>query len=351
MRRASIRSVALRLGSERRDNDWYRHHQPDLVARAEQAGLAKAFSLDGAATSSFDRAMAAHVSDPFRGATVRHVLAPGETCQGLELAAARAALAASGCDDVDLILCASWLPERFVPPGNAVFHAADLGTRAPAWNIETACSGAAACLQLAHGLVAAGLHRRILLITSSTNSRQARDTLAWISSDVAAAAVVEASDDGDGLLAAAMVNTAETNDVFIHDLVVEDHRAVVRMRVGDGGGARLRESTGGELVRETCLQAARQAGVSLDEIAWFAFSNPLAWSSRMACEALDVDPGRTIDLFPRLANVGAPFPLVHLHTAATERRLRPGDLVMIYTVGSTSSAGATLLRLGPLVTA
>ena len=71
----------------------------------------------------------------------------------------------------------------------------------------------------------------------------------------------------------------------------------------------------------------------------------------MACDALEIDPERTIDLFPRYANVGAPFPLVHLYAAAREGRVRAGDLVMIYTVGSTSSAGATVLRAGPMVTA
>jgi 3-oxoacyl-[acyl-carrier-protein] synthase-3 len=351
MMRASVRSVAVRLGSERRDNAWLRQHQPELVAKAEEAGLARAFSLDGEARGSFDRAMEAYVADPFRGATQRYVLGPGQTCLGLERAAAEAALAAAGSPEVDLILCTSWLPERFVAPGNAVYHAAALGTSAPAYNVETACSGTSACLQLAHGLIAAGLHRRVLLIASSTNSRQARDTLAWISSDAAAAAVIEASPDGDGLLGAWMVNTAATNDVFVHDLVVDGDRAAVRMRVGDSGGARLREGSGGELVRAACLEAARRAGVDLDQIDYFAFNTPLAWFSRMACDALQIDAERTIDLFPRVANVGAPFPLVHLHAAAQAGRLRPGALVLIYTVGSTSSAGAVVLRMGPMVTA
>lgn len=346
---AAIRSLAVRLGSERRDNDWYRAHEPERVARAEEEGLARAFRLEGRAEGSFDRAMAAFVADPFRGATQRYVLAPGETCLGLELDAARAALAASGSDDVDLILCTSWLPERFVPPGNAVFHAAALGTTAPAYNVETACSGASACLQLAHGMISSGLHRRVLVIASSTNSRQATDTLGWISSDVAAAAVLEPGDDG--VLASSMVNTAPTNDVFINALEVEGGCAVVRMRVGPDGGARLRDSSGGELARATCLEAAARAGVGLDDIAYFAFSTPLAWFSRMCADALGVDPERTIDLFPRFANVGAPFPLVHLYTATREGRIRPGDLVMVYTVGSTSSAGAVVLRAGDWRTA
>jgi 3-oxoacyl-[acyl-carrier-protein] synthase-3 len=351
MIRAAVRAVAVQFRAERRTNDWYRAHQPDRVAKAEASGLARAFSIEGEATGSFDRAMAAYVADPFRGATTRFVLGPGETCLDLELRAARAALEASGDPSFDLLLCTSWLPERFVAPGNAVFHAAALGTQAPAYNVETACSGASACLQLAHGMVQSGLHRRVLCVASSTNSRQARGSLGWISSDVAAAVVVEGARDGEGLLGACMTNTAATNDVFVNELVVEDDRAVVRMRVGDHGAAALRQGSGAELVRATCLEALSRAGVRLDAIDYFAFSTPLAWSAQMSADALGVDPSRTIDLFARYANVGAPFPFVHLHEAARAGRIPPGALVLVFTVGSTSSAGAVVLRMGPMVTA
>ncbi len=350
MPHSTLRSLSVRLGGETRDNDWYRLHKADEVAAATERGLARAFqSSDGtAASAGFDAARAAYVADPFRGSQVRHVLAPGETCLGLELAAAEDALAAAGlrAAEIDLILVASWLPERFVAPGNAVFLARALGVEIPAWNIETACSSALALLQIADGLLASGAYRRILVVASSTNSRQTDDTLGWISSDAAAAAVIETPTGHDGLLGAFMTNTAATCGVFEHALEALDGRGVVRMRVGAEGARALRETSGPGLVTRCCAAAAELANIKIFDIKYFGFSTPLAWFSAMCADALSVDPARTLDLFPRLANVGAPFPLVNLYHALAEGRARAGDLVMFYTVGSVSSAGAAVMRLG-----
>ena len=101
-------------------------------------------------------------------------------------------------------------------------------------------------------------------------------------------------------------------------------------------------------MQRCCGAAAQRAGVGLAEIGYYGFSTPLAWFSRMCVDALGVDPARTLDLFPRLANVGAPFPFVNLYHALAEGRARAGDLVMFYTVGSVSSAGAAVARLGEI---
>ena len=350
MPHSTLRALSVRLGGETRDNDWYRTHQPAEVAAATERGLARAFQSAGgtAASQGFDAAMAAYVADPFRGSRLRHVLAPGETCIGLELAAAQDALAAAGLgpQDVDLILVASWLPERFVAPGNAVFLARELGVEIPAWNVETACSSSLALLQIADGLLASGAYRRMLIVASSTNSRQTDDTLGWISSDAAAAAIIEAPTGPDGLLGVHMRNTAATCGVFEHALEALHGRGVVRMRVGAEGARALRETSGPGLVRACCEAAAKSANIKLNDIQYFGFSTPLAWFAAMCADALAVDPARCLDLFPRLANVGAPFPLVNLYHALAEGQARAGDLVMFYTVGSVSSAGAAVMRLG-----
>jgi 3-oxoacyl-[acyl-carrier-protein] synthase-3 len=44
--------------------------------------------------------------------------------------------------------------------------------------------------------------------------------------------------------------------------------------------------------------------------------------------------------------VGPALLPVNLHRAASSGRLRPDDLVLLYTVGSVSSAGAVVLRWG-----
>lgn len=351
--KAAIWSVATRHGAVRRENDWYREHRPEVVAAASEKGLARAFNTEGATdgSASFDGAMRKYAGDPFRGATVRWLLGEGQTALGLELDAARAALALSGVavGEIDLVLVSSWLPEHFVAPGDAVFLARALGTGVAAYNVESACSSGTACLQLAHAMVASGGARRVLVVLSSTNSRHtsSRDTLGWISSDTAAAWVIGPSRDGaEGLLGSYAENTADTCGVFTHELRVEDGAACVRMEVGPAGGRPLREATSPTLVRRLCTNALQRAGVRADEVAYWGFATPLAWFSGLCVEALGLDPARTIDLFSRYGNVGAPFPAFALHHGLAEGRARPGDIALLFTMGSVSSSGASVVRLG-----
>lgn len=358
MTRAVLTSIGLRLGGEARDNAYLARRHPEVLAAAADKGLARAFSLRGRdnASNDFDDAMARHLADPFLGAAVRHVLAPGETSITLELAAARDALAAArlGPGDIDLILCASWLPEHFVAPGNGVYLARELGTDAPAWNVESACAGALACLHLAHGMVASGQHRRVLVVVSSTVSRQvaADDTLGWIASDAAAAAVIEAADADEGppapgILGAHFVHTAATCGVFIHDLVAgPDGRAHVRMRAGGTSGHALRASAGPPLVRGLVDGALARAGLAPDDVDLFAPNTPLAWYGELCRRASALPRASALDLFPTHANLGAPYPLFNLYHALARGLLRPGQVALALAVGSVSSAGALALRVG-----
>lgn len=345
-----LRAIGLRFGAERRENTWYEANQPEALAGARARGLARAFSVHDE-DDPVAQAMRAHQQDPFRGARIRYKLGPEETCLSLELDAARAALAAAGCDasDVDLILCASWLPENFVAPGNAVYHAQALKTRAAALNIETACSSGLACLELADSLLSTGRHRRVLVILSNTVSRQADDsnTLSWISSDVAAAALLEAG--GPPLVAGvAMENTAQTCGSFIHQMTPSGDGPAVRMAVGPAGTASLREVGSPASIAALCGRALSAAGCQIGDIDLVACNTPLAWSAVLCQQALGASDHQMQDLFPLLGNAGLPFPLVHLHRATRAGRLQPGQRVLIYTIGSTSSSGAMVLTVGDL---
>lgn len=348
---ARIRSIGVRYGGERRDNAWYAEHCADVLRRQAEQRLSRVFSTQGgdAASQPFDNQMQRYTDDPFRGAVIRYKLRAHETSLTLEEDAARDALDAAGLTaaDIDVILVASWLPQDFVAPGNAVFLARQLGIPAPAFNIETACSSGIAGLELAEGLLAVGRYRRVLLVLSNTVSRQADDqnTLSWISSDTAAAVILEASAEGD-ILGSQMENTAGTAGVFVHRIGAGPCGPQVRMELGQVDGHALRANSGPELVQRLCRGALARAGVRLDQIQMVGCSTPLAWFASLCREALGVDEDRAVDLFPRLGNAGLPFPAIHLHHAVAEGRLEPGGLALLFTVGSTSSAGAMVVRAG-----
>jgi 3-oxoacyl-[acyl-carrier-protein] synthase-3 len=86
--------------------------------------------------------------------------------------------------------------------------------------------------------------------------------------------------------------------------------------------------------------------MTLDEIDFFAFNTPTAWYANVCVRALGINPERTINLHERYANIGPMLPLTNLYHGAELGRIRENDLVLVYTIGSVSNAGASVMRWG-----
>lgn len=345
-----IRALAVALPRTVRTNEYWRARHPDVVRAVEEKTLARLFSTSQAtapgSSDTFDSAMARYLSDPFRGAVERRVMRAGETTLSLEVRAARDALraAALGPEDIDLAIVCSFLPDQ-IGVGNAAFFARELGLACPAWNLESACSSALVALETAAALVESGRYRRVLVALSCSYSREAdpTDTLSWFMGDAAGAFVVGPETGGAGLLAQKTVGTTATCDTFFYDLGPRTGRP--RIQCSKETQRILRE-TSERFVRECCEGALAQAGVSRDDIACFVFNTPTAWFAEFAARSIGADVGRAIDVYARYANIGPALMPVNLHHAASTGRLRPGELALVYTIGSVSTASAAVMRWG-----
>lgn len=352
MKNAGMRSLAVSFPRVRRTNDYWRTKYPAMVATAEQASLARVWASVGPRDPekhAFDAEMEPFVNDPFRGSTNRRVLGPGESSQSIELRAAKDALAAAGMDpgDVELMIVHSFLPDQ-IGVGNAAFLAGSLGMRGAAWNLETACTSSVVALQTASAMVRAGEYKNVLVVASCTYSRAAEetDTLSWFLGDGAAAFVVGEVPDGQGVLGAKVVNTSVTCGTFYYDLVTDPvNGPKVRMLANPKTGKVLRD-TAQPFMMECCEGALRAAGVTLNDIDFFALNTPTAWFADFAARALGVDRDRIEDTHALYANIGPVLMPVNLHHAARRGRIRPGDLVLVYAIGSVSTAGAAVMRWG-----
>lgn len=349
-----IRSLAVSFPRIIRTNDYYRENYPDLIAQAEQKTLARLF-VPASSTSHSDefeiwsQEVTPYMSDPFRGTVERRVLGPDESSLTLEYRAACDALEAAKLspDEVDLMLVTSLFPEQ-VTPGNAAFLAGQLGLRGAAWNIESTCTSALVSLQTACALVRTGEYRNVLVVISTTYSRYTdeNDTLAFLSGDGAGAFVVGSLKPNQGILGTKIANTSVTCGAFFNEFTT-DEQGNVRMFIRGGKNAsKMFSDTTVKFIRLCCQGAAAAAGVTLDQIDFFAFNTPSAWYSRVCTRALGIDTERTIDLNPIYANIGPTFPLANLYHAAHSGKIRENDLVLVYTMGSSSNAGATVMRWG-----
>jgi 3-oxoacyl-[acyl-carrier-protein] synthase-3 len=353
-----IRSIAVTFPSIVRTNDYWTNKHPELVTQAEQKALSKLFSASNSndKTCEFDQEMVPYMSDPFRGAVERRVLAPDESSITLEKRVASDAIAAAEMspEDVDLMIVTSLFPER-IAPGNASFLVGEMGLRCPAWNLESTCSSALVALQTASALVQTGAYRNILVVISCIYSRfvDEDDTLSWFMGDGAGAFVVGALKPNQGVLGTKIIHTAATCGAFFNELTIDTQgNPRMRIRTGKNASQQIR-GTGVEFVRACSLGAIADAGVTLDDIKFFAFNTPTAWYANLCVRALGIDPERTINLYPQIANIGPVLPIVNLYYGAQMGKVNEDDLVLAYTIGSASTAAATVMRwgdvkLGPL---
>jgi 3-oxoacyl-[acyl-carrier-protein] synthase-3 len=347
-----MRSLAVSVPRTVRTNDYFRARFPDIVAEAERKTLARLWSKSEARarpTNPFDIEMVPYLDDAFRGTVERRVVAPGETALSLEASVARKALAAGGMapGDVDLMIVCSFLPDQ-VGPGNAAFLARELGLKRPAWNLESTCSSATVAFQTACALVQAGQYGSVLVVVSCTYSRAAdeKDTLSWFFGDGAGAFVVGKVPAGQGLLGMKTVSSAPTCGTFYYELTGhagKDLQARIQCTPETG---RVLHDTSEPYLREACLGAAHSAGVKLSDVDFFVFNTPTAWFSKFAARALGVDAERTVSTYTRFANIGPALMPVNLHEAARSGKIKPGDCVMLYSIGSVSTASAAVVRWG-----
>lgn len=347
MNRPSMRSLALAFPKTIRPNEFWQINYPSVVETAASRSLARLWRGQDA-QSTFEQTMAEYARDPFKGALERRVLGDGDSAVELEAVAAAEAMAAAGVgvDDIDLVIVSAMRPDSHAV-GDAAFLVQRLGLRCPAINLETACASSVAGYDLASALISAGRHRRILVVASCTYSRDIDegDSLAWFLADGAGAFVVDADRPDAGWLGSKAITTAETCGAFVHELAVVDGEPTLVMSASSNAGKILHDSA--EPFLNTCCRgAAEAAGVGLDDIAFFVFNTPTAWYAEFGAKVLGVDRERTISSYPIYTNIGPALMPANLYHAAAQGRIQPGDLVMLYAVGSASTAMSVVMRWG-----
>jgi 3-oxoacyl-[acyl-carrier-protein] synthase-3 len=348
---AGIVSLAVGFPDQVRTNDYYREKYPQQVAAAEDKGtLARMFPKDEVArTDAFSVEMSRYFGDVFRGAQRRRVLAPGDTALTIETKAAREALHAAkiGAGDVELLMVSSF-PADQKGVGNAVFLARELGTKRPAWNIESACTSSIAMLQTASALVTSGQYRNVLCTVSCTYSRisEESDSFAWFCGDGAASFLVSSVPGNQGLLGTHAIATTETADaLYFADVTGADGKVRSLAQAAPGSGKVIRDTAEWHL-RECCETAARKAGVRISDLDMFICGTQVAWLTAFAARVLGLDAAKTHNIYPEYANIGGALVPANLHSAARRGKIKKGDLVMIYNFGGVSTASASVLRWG-----
>jgi 3-oxoacyl-[acyl-carrier-protein] synthase-3 len=268
------------------------------------------------------------------GIRQRHV---GGTTIGLSIESGRAALDMSGVDiaEIDALILASTTPDTQWGTAAAVQN--ELGLRCGALDVNAACSGFMYGLVTAHGMIAMGA-RKVLLIGTDCLSRivdwEDRNT-AILFGDGSGAVVLEAVEgpgqllswdlDADGSLGRLL--WADVGG-FIHMEGKEVFRRAVR------------------IMADSATKSLNHAGLTADDIALVVPHQANTRIIQAACDRLGIGIERAVLVLERTGNTSSASVPLALADALDTGRIKEGDLILLVGFGGGMTAASAVLRWG-----
>ena len=265
----------------------------------------------------------------------RHV---GGSTAGLSIESGRKALEMSGVDpaSIDALVLATTTPDRTVPATSATVQNA-LGLRCGAFDVNAACSGFVYATVVAHGLIAMG-SRKILLIGTDTLARITdwtdRNT-AILFADGSGAAVLEATDGPGQLLGWDLDADGSAENILYCDIggkIHMDGKEVFRRAV--------------RIMVDSAQKSMAAAGVQASDISLVVPHQANIRIISAACDRLGIPMERTAVSIQDTGNTSSASIPLALFDAADQGRISPGDLVLLVGFGAGMTAASAIIRWG-----
>jgi 3-oxoacyl-[acyl-carrier-protein] synthase III len=261
----------------------------------------------------------------------------GGTTIGLSIESGRMALEMSGLDpsEIDAVVLATATPDR--QWGNAATVQHELGLRCGAFDINAACSGFVYGLVMAHGLIAVG-SEKVLVIGTDTLSRitdwDDRAT-APLFADGSGAVVVEAVPGGSQLLGWDLDADGSAGPLLWADVggfIKMEGKEVFRRAV--------------RIMVDSATKSMLHAGVVADDIALVVPHQANIRIIQAACDRLGIGIERAAVVIDRTGNTSAASIPLALADALDTGRVANGDIVLLVGFGGGMTAGSAILKWG-----
>ncbi len=295
------------------------------------------------------------------GVFERRVAAEDETSFDLAVKACEKLFQRHGTGSVDGVIFCTQTPDHLMPSNAFLLHRhLELREDVIAFDYNLACSGFIYGLAMIQGFVAAGLAKRILLVTSETYSKfiNKRDRSARVLfGDGAAATIVAASDSTRGITDIDFATVAKHYRRFwvpAGGFRVPRSEATAMETTDDAGNVRSQndiymDGMGvwafvNSTVPKQVNRLLRRNAITLEEIDLVLFHQGSKLVIDSLVKALGVAEGQLFSNLARVGNtVSASIPIA-LKDAWTQGRVHSGDKVLMSGFGVGLSAGALLME-------
>jgi len=284
------------------------------------------------------------------GIKQRYIAGEGETTASLGAAAAQEALDRAGLTaaDIDLIICATSTPDNTFP-ATAVNIQNRLGMHHGfAFDVQAVCSGFVYAMATADLYIRGGMAKRVLVIGAETFSRildWTDRTTCVLFGDGAGALVLEAA-EGEGTVADRGVLTSSLRSDGAHrEKLYVDGGPSTTGTVGHlrmEGREVFKHAVG--MITDVIEAAFTATGTTADDIDWLV---PHQANKRIidgSAKKLGIPDEKVVITVDKHGNTSAASIPLALATAASDGRIKQGDLVMLEAMGGGFTWGAVLVR-------
>jgi len=281
------------------------------------------------------------------GIRERRIAAEAQAVSDLALPAAREALAQAGLEgpELDLIIVATVTPDMLFPSSSAIL-ADHLGARdAAAYDLSAGCTGFVYALAQAHGMLAAGLVEKVLVVGGDVLSRivdwSDRSTLILFG-DGAGAVVIERVEGGGFLGFELGADGAGGKDLLLPGS---------GSRVPANGAKPYLTMNGREVYKfatRILVQSAEavmaRCGVTIDDVDVYVPHQANMRIIDHATKKLGVPSERVVVNVDRYGNTSSGSIPLALADAVADGRVKPGKLVLMTGMGAGLTWGSALIR-------
>jgi 3-oxoacyl-[acyl-carrier-protein] synthase-3 len=263
----------------------------------------------------------------------RHV---GGSTASLSIESGRKAIEMAGIDplSIDALVLSTTTPDRTVPATSAAVQHG-LGLRCGAFDVNAACSGFVYALVTAHGLIAMGM-RRILVIGTDTLSRITdwtdRNT-AILFADGSGAVVIEAT-AGSGQL----LGWDFDADGSLEDLLYAEIGGTLYME----GKEVFRRAV--RIMVDSAEKSIKAAGLTTNEINLVVPHQANVRIIEAACKRLDIPMDKAAIVLHETGNTSSASIPLALFDAADNARIKTGDNILLVGFGAGMTAASAVIK-------
>ena len=269
------------------------------------------------------------------GIQQRHISEPGETTSSMATKASIDAIKSANInnDDIDLIIVATTTPDM-VFPSTACILQNNLKIKAPAFDVQAACTGFIYAMSIADNYIRTGTSKNVLLVGAEkySNLLDWSDRSTCVLFGDGAGAVVLSAKPEEGIISSHIHADGQYNDL----LDVKNEQ--IRMKGNEV--FKVAVNTLSKLVDETL----EKNNMDKSDIDWLVPHQANLRIIKAAAKKLSLSLDQVVVTVDRHANTSAASIPLALNEAVKDGRIKDDQVILLEAFGSGFTWGSVLLR-------